>query len=99
MTYSRITGSGLHVMQSPFIGTACQGTFYSAMLITERYFQIQYVLSVALKTKMARFNYTGMDRAHCNLMYLVAINPEEIHDGWDYLFVAFSVPGIPIRDV
>jgi hypothetical protein len=99
MTYSRITGNGLHILQCPFIGTACQGTFYSAMLITERYFQIQHILSVALKTKMSGFNYAGMYRAHGNLVYLVAIDPEKIHDRGDYLFVAISAPGIPVCDV
>jgi hypothetical protein len=94
MTYRGITGNSLHVMQGSLIGTARQGTFYSTMLITERYFQVQHMFSVTLKAKMSGFNYAGMYGTDGDFMYLFAGNLEEVHYGWSSVIFALTTPGI-----
>jgi len=49
----------------------------ASMLIAERDFQVQHFLARALKTKMARFDDSRMDRADCDFVNLAPIDAKE----------------------
>ena len=62
MADGRVAGHGFNLAHRRAMRPSRQRLFRAAMLITERNFQMQHFLAVALKTKMARLNYAGVNR-------------------------------------
>ncbi len=73
---------------------ADQGSLNSSVLITQRYFKIENLFAVTLKTEMARFNNTGMNRSHSHFMDTFPFYAEEIHYRGQYFFISTPLPGI-----
>jgi hypothetical protein len=48
------------------------------VLVTQGNFKMKNIFSVALKPEMAGFDDSGVDRAHRDLVDLLALDPEKI---------------------
>ena len=79
MSDGRIPCQGFHVMNRAFIWPADHGPLHAPMLVAQRYFQMQNLFPVALKSEMAGFNDARMHRPHRDFMDLFSGDLEEVH--------------------
>ena len=85
---------GLGVVEGPLIRAADQRLLDAAVLVAQGNFQMENMLAVTLKTKVARLDDPGMHRANRHLVYLVSLDLIEVtHCGQDGL-VRGPPPGI-----
>ena len=81
MPNGRIAGNRFHYMLGSWCRSADQSPFNPAMLKSERYFQVEYLFAMTLKTKMPRFYNAGVDRADRHLMNFIPFDTVKIHYG------------------
>jgi hypothetical protein len=71
----------LRKMNRTLSRTAQHGLLDPAVLVTKRDLEVMHGFSVTLKSKMPRFDHSGMNRAHRHFMNFGAFDPVEIAHG------------------
>ena len=73
-----VAGNRFHLRQRGAVRTAEQGAFNAAMLVSERNFQMQHFLAVALEPKVSWLDHAGVHRTNRHLVHLASVDPEEL---------------------
>ncbi|OQA10279.1 MAG: hypothetical protein BWY66_00225 [bacterium ADurb.Bin374] len=76
----RITGDGLDLRQSAFVGTSGQCPLDAAMLISERDLEMEHLFPVALEPEMARLDDACVHGADSHFVNFLALDAEEIRN-------------------
>ena len=93
----RVSGEGLGIVDAALVRTSDQGALDAAVLVAERYLEVEDLLAVALEPEVPRLDDAGVHGPHGYLVHLVALDAVEVHHTDHGRLVVTSVPRVVAR--
>src|SRR6516164_1484488 len=78
MADCRVAGDSFHHMDGSIVRSSNNGSFHTAVLITQGDFEMKHVLPMALEPEMAGLDDSGVNGTHAHLVNLFAFDSIKI---------------------